>query len=165
MNREILFRAKRKDNNEWIEGNLIHYIDNYDNGLPDHYYQEFKEEKYFIREINLFCGDNQGFIEVIPETVGQYTGLNDKNGVKIFEGDIIRLDDEHRRMISSARAKKEEELVRKDCLVEFKDGSFMFCRNKYVIDDFDSYLWITNKYCEVIGNIHDNPELLDKEVK
>ena len=90
----------------------------------------------------------------------QYTGLKDKNGKKIFEGDIIRLDDDYRKLISSANAKTEEDLVRKDCLVGFKEGSFMFCRSRYFIDEFDSYLWLAEKHCEVIGNIYENKGLL-----
>ena len=85
----------------------------------------------------------------------QYTGLKDKNGVEIYEGDIIRLDDEYRKLISSADAKCEEELCRKDCLVGFKDGAFMFGRNRFKMDDLDSYLWLTSEHCEVIGNIYE----------
>lgn len=132
MQREILFKAKRKYTGEWVFGYLV------------------KENNRFYIAENI-----DEFYQVISETVCQYTGLKDKNGMKIFENDIIRLDDDHRKMISSANAKREEDLVRKDCLVGFKYGSFMFARNKYKINDFDSYLWLSNKHCEVIGNIFD----------
>lgn len=132
MKREIEFRGKHSDS--WIYGQLIK-----------------DEGKYYIS-----TRDNNRHYQVKEETIGQYTGLKDKNETKIYEGDIIRLDDNYRRLISSADAKSEEDLVRKDCLVGFKDGSFMFCRNRYLIDDFDSYLWLCNPHCEVIGNIYDN---------
>lgn len=144
--REILFKAKRKDNNEWAEGCIWTMLDNSDGPIT---------KKYFIRDKNYSVYGSYSWkdYEIIPETVSQYTGLTDKNGAKIFENDIVRLDDEYRKLISSVNAKTEEDLVRKDCLVGFKDGSFMFCRNRYVIDDFDSYLWLSNEHCEVIGNI------------
>ena len=94
-------------------------------------------------------------------TLMQYSGLKDKNGTKIFEGDIIQLDDDYRKLISSCNAKNEEDLVRKNCLVGYKDGAFMFCRNRYIIDNFDSYLWLAVNYCKVIGNIYENRDLLD----
>ena len=69
MEREILFRGKRIDNGEWVEGNYI--------------FEDF--DRVGIHQIGTII---QCF--VIPETVGQFTGLTDKNGVKIFEGDIVR---------------------------------------------------------------------------
>ena len=53
-------------------------------------------------------------------------------------------------------------LVKKYQLVGFKDGAFMTCRNKYLIDDYDTYLWIISKYSTVAGNIYDNKNLLEE---
>lgn len=131
--REILFRGKTVDSGRWIFGDLSNYGDSY-TGITT----------------------TKGFsiidsAEVTPETVGQYTGMTDKNGTKIFEGDII-------------------------CR-EFH-GDY-YTGVVYFTDDFYGYSvtfidgttpeimplseFHKTRYIEVIGNIHDNPELLKGE--
>jgi hypothetical protein len=80
MKREILFRGKRADNGEWVYG---HYFTEIGRGVAG----SNDTIVYFIK-------DKFGTHPVIPETVGQFTGLTDKNGVKIFEGDIMAGDGE-----------------------------------------------------------------------
>ena len=89
---------------------------------------------------------------VIPETVGQYTGLKDKNGNKIFEGDIVRLTDEHNEIEWTA-------------VVVFgnPNGDYNWGWQLNAIEEFDGnkdiLLWVdmeeSGAYCEIIGNIHD----------
>lgn len=127
--REILFRGKRNDSSEWVYGNFVR-------GCVDDfaYIVEFGNKE--------LC---RNYVEVIPETVGQYTGLTDKNGKKIFDGDIVKglfVFGE----ISS--------------VVIFKYGSFGIEWNIDEIKVLDPFLGLRNIECEVIGNIHDNPELL-----
>lgn len=121
MNREIWFRGKRIDNGEWVVGSLVKMG-------PAGYFHYFILPDY----ASVFCD-----IEVDPGTIGQYIGLTDKNGVKIFEGDIIHAVTPN---------------TSKNCCVKFEFGQFCVGINMplaYVLHS-----------CEVIGNIHDNPELL-----
>ena len=120
--RQILFRGKRTDNGEWETGSLVIIRD----GCSD--------KEVFIAD--KMTGYNT---PVIKETVGQFTGLTDKNGVRIFEGDILRDDD------------NEENGV-----VEFVDGEFCV-----VFGNIETHgIADIACCCYVIGNIHDNPELL-----
>ena len=136
--REILFRGKRIDNGEWANGRLM--AD--DVIIP-------KGQEFGV-EANLIVDSLQAYI-VIPETVGQYTGLTDKNGKKIFEGDIVE---------GHCHSQWNHRLQR--CVVAYeRDG---FEARHYVVQGVDeryyTYKVLFSKDVEVIGNIHDNPELL-----
>lgn len=124
--REILFRGKRIDNSEWVFGDLRHDYDHAPRCISD------------------YCGANP----VDPNTVGQYTGLTDTNGKKVFEGDIVTAQDD---IIGSP----------------FCDG----ITGKIIYDEAAFFImpkdpmetqWLFDECAvyEVIGNIHDNPELL-----
>ena len=130
--REILFRGKRTDNGEWIEG--FYSAEEYD---------PYIEKIEYIPRIQIIgkCVS----LGVIPETVGQYTGLTDKNGKRIFEGDIVeRVSDGERAVISWLKYSA--------CFGLSFDG---WCCG------FDNYDDNLPSNFEVIGNIHDNPELLE----
>ena len=121
--REILYKGKRLDNGEWVYG------------LP-------YKAKYGC--ISSIVNDDEERFLVFPETVGQYTGLTDKNGKKIFEGDIVTIPDSKKMGLPA--------LIRYD----YVRATFEVSRSGYnplsLIDAREFY--------EVIGNIHDNPELL-----
>lgn len=76
MTREILFKAKRKDNGEWVEGG--------------YFSEPYTDKKYIVRWNSFGLGFNE-FIEVNPNTICQYTGLTDNNGKKIWENDIVEV--------------------------------------------------------------------------
>lgn len=137
--REILFRGKRIYNSEWVQGNLV--ID--------------KNDKPHIVSKDYFCEDGHHLqyyddtdkpVFIDPVTVGQYTGLTDKNGTKIFEGDIIkRLFYLERPVLS---------------VVTFKNGAFGLEWNRGKVKEFSAFTSICNCTYEVIGNFYDDAELL-----
>ena len=135
--REILFHGKRADNGEWIEGFYTQKMNPYTpNGLPI---------KHFILDLAPFGAD------VIPETIGQYTGLTDKNGKKIFEGDICRfkyLNDVHVGEIVF-NVTTASFVMRYQSIVGVYGEK---ATHKMLLSACDNI--------EVIGNIHDGPELL-----
>ena len=132
--RKKLFRGKRRDNSEWVEGAYYHQTEFYGDADDEHHIITSNDE---LEDNMMEC------YRVIPETVGQYTGLTDKNGTKIFEGDIV-----------------------KDCYGEVELCYYHEEKHRLIFDatHFIRELEVANVVeCEVIGNIHDNPELLAKK--
>lgn len=129
MKREILFRAKRTTFNEWVFGDLINY----------------SESEIKIIDQNCRCWDIlEGGYDVIPETVGQFTGLLDKNGEKIFEGDIVKYYQPFANR-TDIHIVLYDDLFASFCLFE-KD-------NKWAKESD----WMKIQDVEVIGDIYDNP--------
>ena len=147
MAREILFRGKRTDNGEWVTGTPFIFEDRCN------MIQAVAVHPDFVDEGNVYY--SEGF-SVDHETVGQYTGLTDKNGKRIFEGDILHI-------------------VSYTCDYDFKTSvgaKYGYTSGLYVDGDFDGgdfneigfafdYWSNEDAEVEVIGNIHDNPELLN----
>ena len=123
MNREIKFRGKRLDNGEWVYGNLVRYA----NGDAEIW-------EIFNPDIYTDCRD----WVIIPETVGQYTGLKDKNDVGIYEGDIVQNELGEVFLV---------EYVRFGYVL--KQTGEPWCKFPYEYDEY-----------EVIGNKWDDPSLL-----
>ncbi len=160
--REIKFRGKRKDNGQWIDGNLIHTISHCDNGMPEMYFKQWEKETYYIQPIMTIGDERAEFIEVIPETIEQYTNLKDKNGKEIYEGDIIEFSYDIFTGNFDTRIG--------NGIIEFIGGAFYIkpfeIENKK-INDIENEEWfllysVNEDTLEVIGNIHDNPELLEE---
>lgn len=132
--REILFRGKQKDSGEWVYGGIVQgVVHELWQNAGRAYILVFPE---FLSSVKL--------VEVDPDTVCQYTGLTDKNGKRIFEGDIVQNADGY---LFSAQY---------PFAVKFCNGNFC--------GDAGGFVYVSGEdfhFCEVIGNIHDNPELLE----
>lgn len=152
--REILFRGKEIDNGEWVDGFL------FNSQLTRIFWATAFNKEKDTDETIFYC---EG-VDVIPETVGQYTGLKDKNGKKIFEGDIV----EEKPVNSFDRTTL-------PCMVDFKNGMFGMWVKK--LNQKGKWIKVWEALCtryewdgelhtrlEVISNIHDNPELLEERI-
>ena len=145
--REILFRGKRVDNGEWVCGYYVlrkrpYFKDkgaNFEHIICDNLVIDDFNDKHFVDTIPITYS-------VDPETIGQYTGLTDVNGNKIFEGDIVwdSYDEDY------GKVEWDNDMAK-----------FIITYSTFTVD-FDS---VCGEELEIIGNVFDNPELLktDKE--
>lgn len=139
--REIIFRAKRTDNGEWIEGSYVHQIDNYGDKVDWH---------YIIEGIATLDYDIDEPIRVDPTTLSQFTGMYDKNGKHIFENDIVKTQYGRLCVVkwhsSDSHCGWDLELIMTRENLDLKPPSelFLFCSSDN----------------EVVGNIFDEGELI-----
>ncbi len=126
--REILFRGKRTENDKWVKG------------FPYITHGGEHQIRYYDSESNIEnCSHT-----VIPDTLGRFTGLTDRNGVKIFEGDIVRYGDTIHRVV-----------------FEQRNGTAYFGLVYAACETLPFGHYQDLKQIEVIGNVYDNPELLE----
>lgn len=139
MAREILFRGKRMDNGEWVEG----------------YYTCIGDKFHYILVGKLDIANGYPNFEhywVNSETVGQYTGLTDKNSKKIFEGDIVK-------------TKKYGKIIGHSNVNDYDIFKIVYVPAMFILENHHrGFNLVGNgEDYEVIGNIHDNPELLEAQ--
>lgn len=136
--REILFKAKRKDNGEWVEG----------------YYVYCRKRHYILPVLNKAIGFDERedeWVEADPNTICQYTGLTDKNGKRIWENDICD------------RKEKYPEIVTYNKGDWQLDYSYALGKEKHFCACNLGFYACERKRVEVIGNVFDNPERLKVE--
>lgn len=142
--REILFRGQPKKC-EWIYGTYYHQSE---------FYGDKCDCDYIIESCDELEDNMMIFSAVFSETVGQFTGLTDTNGKKIFEGDIVRLEENIKKSFNIS-----------DGIVKYGWGGFYI--GKFGMLNSLNAIASTEGVLrgEIIGNIHDNPELLDGEAE
>ena len=133
MTREILFRGKRTDTGEWVEGFILN---TFDERYQSQSYLDVPPRTWQIWDLN------GRLYSVHPSTVGQFTGLLDKDGNKIFEGDVISRDGYYDKIVFCDGVQM--------LTYSANNPQRVFALTKNSIDKLDY----------VSGNIHDNPELL-----
>lgn len=140
--REILFRGKRVDNGEWVFGSYS--FEPRRKGAFGQTISDLDHERHCI-----VSKKNYEYWEVIPETVGEYTGLTDDNGKRIFEGDIVAEACGWKGLVEFFT----EDIGSCGCCVPQFDGSGFKAKYKNLDSGVDM------RSCTIVGNIYDNPEM------
>ena len=156
MDRHIC-RAKRKDNNEWVEG--VYY-------KQTHFYGDESERYYIITSTEALNYDQAlEYFEVDPNTICQYTGWNDSNKTPIFEKDVVEFvgPNTHRDLIWWNNEMSEMDAIPVD---DIKFNGYDFWNSKYPKANYSTFClmmqdpWGDFKEIKVVGNIIDNPKLV-----
>ena len=137
--RDIIFKGKRKDNSEWVEGYLLKV-------------KTLSPSSAKWVEKTLILIQQDEIYEVLPETVGQYTGRN-VGADKLFEGDIIEWVEDYDDNWGDSKT-----YIGRSIVIWDNDNSCWAVKTDTYIQFFNDFSW---DRCYVIGNIHDNPELLE----
>ena len=157
MNRQIKFRGKRIDNGEWVYGNLV------EKTRWDLHKDYFITWNKLTKNQNDLLTDSEYIEEQVdPDTVGQFTGLTDKNGREIYEWDIIYSEFNDGSNTNCLIGWNDEET----CFGIMDDSEFKYKKKGYDFPHFDNVIlnnFIKNsKRFEVISNIFDNPGLMEE---
>ena len=137
MQDRYLFRAKRLDNGQWVQGFICK--------------KKYKSNKFYISCFH-DKDDNEQFFAIDPDTICQCTGLKDKNGNLIWENDVVGFWDTYSTENGQAEMDCIGKVVWDDETISFQVTNRLSAESYEVIDE-----------CSVIGNIFDNPELLESE--
>ena len=152
--REILFRGKSTQGDGWVEGSYM-----------EHYFSSRHG-----RVSAIFWNDDSSCqtyrTPVVPKTVGQYTGLTDKKGKKIFEGDIIKSDNGKQSAVSVIKFGEYYPKMFYEMLDMYIPGKLHLPSCGFYAESIDKHeemILFQSTCVEIIGNVHDNPDLLDEK--
>lgn len=168
MNREIKFRGKSVNESKWLYGYL--------GEVKFNIIQTTYVEKVIFENLSWFNTDNFGYVisdcAVDKDTIGQFTGLQDKNGKDIYESDIVRVREYHNNAITLFSCEEVMQLTHEEVkgdlekewtgVVKYEESCFIVGDTFFCAFHGDMRFSFPMYEIEVIGNIHDNPELMEE---